>query len=206
MLIRTEGDDINREAGFKFAVDEGEGAAKMTRYFHTEDEVRDYVASPTRAFFATRPQLKAGDAQHLQLMQDQLTEATPQEVRQSERRVAHFRHLFDGVLTPRVQVGAVPHAIWVTWEEFERMHTDYKLAALAGEHKNFPFQPLPAYHHKIMRPGKPPIRDIFQGECGVWTDRNGLGHIMLLKDQGPGDLGGKYHQVPDTITKDGANE
>jgi hypothetical protein len=65
------------------------------------------------------------------------------------------------------------------------------------------FQPLSAYANKLVSQRKDGtlrvIRNPVQNEVGFWTDRNGVGHIVILKDQGPGDLGGKYHQVPSNI-------
>jgi len=132
-----------------------------------------------------------------------LVDETPQESRQHMRRMDAFREMFDTFLVERVtSVGPAPNVIYVAWEEFQKMHTEYKEAEAVGEHHDFPFQPLSAYARKLHREGKKPVRHLFANECGVWTDRNGVGRICILKDQGPGDVGGKYFQVPESYKGD----
>lgn len=125
-----------------------------------------------------------------------IAEETPAESRQHMRRIDRFRSIFDQFFVDRASVSHGPNIIHVTWEEFTSMHNEYKDAEKAGEHKNFPFQPLSAYAHKLIRVGKRPIRPILSNEVGVWTNRNGQAKVVILKDQGPGDMGEKYFQVP----------
>jgi hypothetical protein len=140
---------------------------------------------------------------------------SPQQVRHTMRRMAAFEQMFGDVFLNRVEPGVIPHQLRVTWEEFQAMHNEYKACAkeeealkAAGRRvdhpaSKFPFQPLSAYANKLVSQRKDGtlrvIRNPVQNEVGFWTDRNGVGHIVILKDQGPGDLGGKYHQVPSNI-------
>jgi len=121
------------------------------------------------------------------------------EVRQQMRRSKAFEELFTAVFD-RKEAGLGAQFLRVTFEEWQSMMSEYQDAHAHGMANKCDFQPLSAYSHKIVQMNddgtlKRQIRPIFQNEVGVVTIR-GQSKIVLLKDQGPGDLGDKYHQVP----------
>lgn len=126
-----------------------------------------------------------------------LADESPQEIRQHQRRISAFRKMFDQVLAERIKPGVSPDILWVTFKEFTAMQSEYadSVKTNDGSHISFPFQPLSAYQHKLVRKNKL-IRPIFQNEVGTWVDKNGYGRVVVLKDMGPDDYGEKYFQVP----------
>jgi hypothetical protein len=155
----------------------------------------------SRAFFAGRP-LVASVSESGEVMQRQLSEATPQQVRHQARRTKVLETMMAELLG-RQTPGSAPNILMLTWEEFERLRSEYEDAVAHNEGNRSDFQPLSAYHHKILQLNedgtvKRRLRTPFANEVGVLTFRDGSSKICLLKDQGPGDIGGKYHQVPGT--------
>ncbi len=168
-------------------------------YARSEQDADLYIEQSTdssshSAFFAKKPL----DTQKvMQRLGQSLAADDEQDVRQSSRRIAAFREMFENVITNRVSPGSSPDLYYTTFEEFTKMQAEYKDAVQAGDGKNFPFQPLSAYHQKLIRRDGKVLRPILQNEVGMWTNHKGEAKIVVLKDQGPGDLGGKYFKGAD---------
>ncbi len=130
-------------------------------------------------------------------------DATPQDVRHQQRRSKAFEDLMVK-LSDRPQAGNGSDFVSITWEEAARFHKEYADAVASGEQKRSEFQPLSAYAHKIIQTNddgtvKRVLRKPFANEFGILEPREGSGgkvRYLILKDQGPGDAGGKYFQVP----------
>lgn len=200
---RLRGPDLPTEDGGNIAI---EMAGTVIGYARTVEDADAFIAeygddSRSLDFFMKRDG-KQFTKTIAQAVGKAMVEETPREARQHMRRLEAFRSMFDTMLLERVTAGPSPNVIYITWEEFQKMHKEYAEAFSVNEHKTFPFQPLSAYGGKLKREGKPPIRHLFAGEVGVWTNRDGQGKICVLKDQGPGDVGGKYFQVPKVYESD----
>lgn len=210
---RNHGDDIPE--GMTWAVERAvDGQTTVVGYAPTEEAANRYMAlagndASSVSFFEKKYGQKrfgvsvaegvpaaAGTA-----LGNQLAEEDPAESRQRMRRADYFRQVFDQFLIDRAQASHGPNILHVTWKEFESMYQEYRQAAAAGEGKDCPFQPLATYVQKLQRTGtgKRPIRPILANEVGVWTNRHGQAKIIMLKDQGPDDVGGKYFQVPGKV-------
>lgn len=200
---RYQGDDIPK--GMTVAV---ERDGELVGYAKNDVEADEYIRRSTdkvshQDFFKKKDGGKpfgVSEEQRMKSMGNQMRTEDPRETKQSLRRIEHFRRIFDDALASRAtppQSG--PNILYIAWEEFERMHKEYQDAYQAGEHQDFPFQPLSAYARKLKRPDGREIRPIFQNECGVWRDRSNVARICILKDKGPGDMGEKYFSVPEKI-------
>lgn len=172
-----------------------------------EQEANQYLSQSgndeaSKKFFENKsPIIRIGDDG--QALGEELAAATPQEVRQQLRRSKAFEELLAAVMT-RGSVGTGPNILYITWEEFTRLHNEYEDAKKQNLANKCDFQPTSAYVHKIIKTNddgtvRKKIRDLLQGEVGVLTFKDGTSKICILKDQGPGDLGGKYHSVPDKV-------
>lgn len=148
----------------------------------------------------------------------QYAEQDEHEVRQGMRRLRAFERLFGETMLKRAVGSHGPNVKTITFEEYRKIHAEYQqcyneeqAALKSGRQpderaKDFSFQPLASYAHKLVKQ-RPDgsirkIRDPLQNEVGFWTDRDGNGWIMVLQNKGPGDLGEKYHQVPDNYGDD----
>lgn len=181
---------------------------ELVGYSDNRAEAEQYIKQTTdpdahKAFFEKKRTQSFGD--NMEAAAEAMRNATPQQVRQQQRRSEAFEKLLTNVMTgPRVEPGGGPDFARVTWEEFETMHKEYQDAAKQNKAKDFEFQPLSAYIHKIVQRHddgsvKRVIRQPFKNEAGVLTLRDGTTKIVILKDQGPGDIGEKYFQVPNNI-------
>jgi hypothetical protein len=209
-----EEDDIERQklAGHeaRYAIDRYnhiEQRWEFVGFAKSESEADLYLSQSgsdeaSKKFFENRkPIARIGDDGHA--LGEQVAAATPQDVRQQMRRSKAFEELLN-VVVQRASVGTAPNILYITWEEFERMHNEYEDAKKQNMANRCDFQPLSAYVNKIIQTRddgsvKRKLRDIYQNEVGVVTFRDGSSKVCIMKDQGPGDVGGKYHQVPTDI-------
>lgn len=197
---RNSGADIPSDMEFALERD-----GVVVGYARNAEEADRYIANAgndasSKSFFEKKhgPKLFGATADEItgRAVGHGMADESEQDSRQHMRRIDRFRQVFDQFFIDRAKASHGPNILSVTWEEFTLMHSEYQDAVKAGEGKQFPFQPLSAYAHKLVREGKRPIRPLLQGEVGVWTNRDGAAKIILLKDQGPGDKGEKYFQVP----------
>lgn len=199
---RFQGADIPR--GYSVAVEHvAGGRAEVVGYASSEEDADEFIRRSSDGqshvgFF----QKKYGAGQQMfgAARPEAVLEDSPAEARQSMRRIEAFQSMFERLAIDRVSPGSGPDLLYVTFEEAQRMQSEYKDALRQGEAAAFPFQPLSAYAHKLVSMRKDgtirKVRDVLVNEWGVWTDRSGRARIVVLKDQGPGDVGGKYFQVP----------
>jgi hypothetical protein len=123
------------------------------------------------------------------------------EARRSLARMGKLSRLLAEALQARAVPGSGHSFMRISFDEGAKMMREYRDAEKQGAHRDFAFQPLSAYHHKLVQTDGDgrvirKIRDIFQNEFGVWTNRDGVSYILIFRDQGPDDVGEKYHQVP----------
>ncbi len=128
-------------------------------------------------------------------------QAQAQQFLKNQKRVGQREQHLQQILANRIEPGG-DVSIRVSWEQFEKMHSEYREARLANRHHDFPFQPFSAYaqhitHYADGRPrvdaeGNPkPVRMFMENEVGMY-----MGKFVIL-DRNPGDLGsGTEHQVP----------
>jgi len=157
-------------------------------------------------FFKNKPLVRVPDAAAMEAFSEHAATVTPAEVRQQERRSQAFEDLIASVYSPanRVEAGGGDMFLRMHFREFEVLHKEYQDAASRGqkEAKRCSFQPLSAYINKIHQLAddgktlKRKLREVFQNEVGMLTFQDGSSKIVILKDQGPDDVGDHYHQVP----------
>lgn len=209
LKIRTEGDDLNHPETGAVAV-ENDGV--LVGYAKSTAEAEQYIRSrgddaQFKNFFAKKGTVQLTAEQRAKQDAERYAASvrndSDQEVRQAMRRSKAFEELFI-VVIDRKEAGLGANFLRVTFEEWQTMYKEYVDADAQGLGKKCDFQPLSAYAHKIIVQDdqgnvKRKLRDIFQNEVGVLQMKDGSSKIVILKDQGPGDLGEKYIAVPDKI-------
>lgn len=222
MRVRTHGSDLPTPDGGQAAVENDDGS--LVGYAATLEDAARYIEDHNdhakhHNFFHGKRHAEVENAVldthggiNAIATAERLASDSPQEARQAMRRMAIFEMMLGKALAARVNPGPSPNIMKVSFEEYRIMHSEYedcsrkeqamRAAGLEPDYpaKRFPFQPLAAYAHQINRVkldgSVKVIRPIMQNEVGFYTNRDGVGRIVVLKDQGPGDVGDKYFQVP----------
>lgn len=121
-------------------------------------------------------------------------EKDPAKIKQRFRRLDHLETLLTQITMDRMSPVGVPQVRYIKDEQFLDLMGKYKKAVLVGEEKEFPFQPLSSYQHKLVlkKTGKM-LRPVFRGEVGMY------GAEILCLEQG---YGGSVFSVSAAIERD----
>lgn len=122
----------------------------------------------------------------------------PADANQQYRRTQMLMDFVESIGV-RMSVGPTVNVLMLSYDEYVPLYKEFTDAWHKNDWQDHPFQPVSLYAAKVTKPqrGYPNgIRQLLVNEVGTLTLRGKGTKIVVLKDQGPGDMGEKYVQVP----------
>ena len=120
-------------------------------------------------------------------------EKDPAKIKQRFRRVDTLARMLTQITMDRMSPVGIPQVRYVKDEMFMDLMSAYKKATLEGRQKDFEFQPLNTYMHKLVLKNGKALRPVFKGEVGMY------GAEILCLEQG---YGGSVFSVSRAIELD----